>query len=91
MTQTCQSGVELLTDYLEGALPHDARAALEQHVAGCQRCAAFVESYRRTPALLRNATAVSLPPDLARALQDLVRAQGRAKKGSGHVPPKTKK
>jgi anti-sigma factor RsiW len=75
MTETCQSGVELLMEYLEGALAPDLRASVEQHVAGCRRCIAFVESYRRTPAILRNATAVSLPPDLARALQDLVRTR----------------
>ena len=77
MTQTCQSGLELLMDYLEGVLAPDLRARVEEHVAGCPRCVAFVESYRRTPAIVRNATAVALPPDLARALQDLVRAQCR--------------
>jgi len=45
----CISGVELLMDYLEGVLPPDLRAALEAHVAGCERCAAFVASYRETP------------------------------------------
>jgi anti-sigma factor RsiW len=75
MTQTCQSGVALLMEYLEGALAPDVREAVERHVAGCQRCIAFVESYRRTPDVLRNATAVTLPPGLARALQELVRRQ----------------
>ena len=73
MTQTCQSGVELLMEYLEGALAPDLRAAVEQHVAGCQRCIAFVESYRRTPDILKHATAAALPPDLARKLQELIR------------------
>jgi anti-sigma factor RsiW len=39
----CVSGVELLMDYLEGVLPADLRAALDEHVAGCPRCA-FVAS-----------------------------------------------
>ncbi len=69
MSPTCRSGVERLMDYLEGVLAPDLRAELEQHVAGCQRCAAFVESYRRTPAILRTATDVALPPELARTLQ----------------------
>jgi anti-sigma factor RsiW len=72
MMPTCQSGVELLMDYLEGVLAQDVRIALEQHVAGCARCLAFVDSYRRTPAILRNATAVSLPPDLGRRLQEFL-------------------
>jgi anti-sigma factor RsiW len=72
MTVTCKSGVELLMDYLEGLLAPDLRAALEQHVAACQRCAAFVESYRRTPTVLRAATDVSLPAGVERALLNLL-------------------
>ena len=52
----CASGVELLMDYLEGALPEDLRAELEAHVASCPRCTAFVASYRATPRILREAT-----------------------------------
>ena len=73
MTPTCQSGVELLLDYLEDVLAPGVRAALEQHVAGCAHCQAFVESYRRTPAILRTATAVPLPPDIARTLRAFLR------------------
>lgn len=73
MTPTCRSGVELLADYLEGVLAPDVRAALEEHVAGCPRCTAFVESYRRTPAILRTATDVTLPPDVAQRLQAWLR------------------
>ena len=77
MSPTCRSGVERLMDYLEGVLAPDLQAALEQHVAGCQRCAAFVESYRRTPAILRAATTATLPPELARTLQERLRHQRR--------------
>ena len=74
---TCASGVELLMDYLEGELPADVRAAVEQHVAGCPRCVAFVESYRATPRILREATAATLPADLEASLLDAVRAARR--------------
>ena len=57
----CLTGVELLMDYLEGVLPADVHAALEAHVAGCARCAAFVASYCATPRILREATAAALP------------------------------
>jgi len=71
----CVTGVELLMDYLEGVLPEDVRAALDAHVAGCQRCAAFVDSYRATPRLLKEATDASLPDDIQRSLRAFLRAQ----------------
>jgi anti-sigma factor RsiW len=82
MSPTCQSGVDLLMDYLEGLLAPDIRAAAERHVAGCPRCAAFVDSYRRTPAILKRATAATIPSDLARKLQEVLRAEMR-KDGTG--------
>lgn len=74
----CASGVELLMDYLEGAVPADLSAALEAHVAGCPRCTAFVASYRETPRILREATAAALPAELQESLQAFLRARRRA-------------
>jgi len=74
----CASGVELLMDYLEGVLPPEVNAALEQHVAGCERCAAFVASYRETPRILRSATGAALPEDVASSLQAFLRARTTA-------------
>jgi anti-sigma factor RsiW len=78
----CASGVELLMDYLEGVLPGDVRAALDAHVAGCERCAAFVASYQATPRILRNATTMTLPPDIEASLRTFLRAQTGAFKGT---------
>jgi anti-sigma factor RsiW len=77
----CASGVELLMDYLEGELSAELRAAIESHVAGCARCAAFLDTYRATPEILKRATAASLPPDLAAELMRSVRE--RFAEGSG--------
>ena len=74
----CISGVELLMDYLEGVLPADLRAALDAHVAGCQRCAAFVESYRATPRILRDATAAAIPADIEASLRAFLRERTNA-------------
>jgi anti-sigma factor RsiW len=71
----CATGVELLMDYLDGVLPPDVSAALDEHVAGCPRCAAFVESYRATPRILRDATAAALPADLEEKLKAFLRAR----------------
>ena len=75
----CISGVELLMDFLEGVLPADVRAAIEEHVAGCPRCAAFVESYRATPRILREATiAATLPADIEASLRAFLKARTNA-------------
>lgn len=71
----CMSGVELLMEYLERALPADVQAALEEHVAGCARCAAFVASYCETPRILRAATGAALPPDVEASLKTFLRAR----------------
>ena len=73
----CASGVELLMDYLEGVLPPEVSAALEAHVAGCERCAAFVASYRETPRILRTATSIDLPPDIQDSLRAFLRSLRR--------------
>jgi anti-sigma factor RsiW len=78
VTYTCASGVELLMDYLEGVLPAEVNAALEQHVAGCERCTAFVASYQATPRILRDATTAQLPADIETSLQAFLRAHTTA-------------
>jgi len=70
---TCASGVELLADYLEGALPDDVRARIDTHVAGCPRCRAFIASYQATPRVLRDATSVEMPAELAETLRAFLR------------------
>ena len=74
----CVSGVELLMDYLEGVLAPDVSAALDAHVAGCQKCMAFVASYRATPRIMRAATGATLPDDLEASLKAFLRARTSA-------------
>jgi anti-sigma factor RsiW len=79
---TCAIGVELLVDYLEGALSADVHAALDAHVAGCPRCVAFVASYRDTPRILREATAATLPDHVEASLKAFLRTRTTAFKSS---------
>jgi anti-sigma factor RsiW len=76
------SGVELLMEYLEGTLPSDLRQALDEHVAGCERCAAFVASYLNTPRIIRDATAAPLPADIEASLKAFLRARTGAFRSS---------
>jgi anti-sigma factor RsiW len=48
----CQELVELVTDYLEGALSAAARQSFESHLAGCPACQAYLTQMRSTIDLL---------------------------------------
>jgi anti-sigma factor RsiW len=71
----CASGVALLMDYLEGALPKNLGDDIERHVAGCERCTAFVASYRETPRIVRDATSFQMPRELEESLMTFLRAR----------------
>jgi anti-sigma factor RsiW len=44
----CQQMVELITDYLEGALPGPRRRGFEAHIARCEHCTEYLEQMRVT-------------------------------------------
>jgi anti-sigma factor RsiW len=45
---TCQQVVELVTDYLDGAMEPRRRARFEAHLAGCDGCTNYLEQFRTT-------------------------------------------
>jgi anti-sigma factor RsiW len=55
----CREFVELVTDYLEGALSPEQRARFEAHLAGCDACPGYLEDIRSIATTLG---AVELPP-----------------------------
>jgi anti-sigma factor RsiW len=65
---SCQELVELVTDYLEGALPKDDRHALEEHISGCDGCRDYVEQMRATIALAGEVRQPELSPEGQAAL-----------------------
>ena len=71
----CRSGVDLLMDYLEGELPAELRERIEAHVAGCDKCTAFVRSYQATPRIVREATNIAPPDALGESLIAFLRTQ----------------
>ncbi len=52
---TCRELVELVTDYLEDALPASERARFDAHLAECDACRLYVEQMRTTVRLTREA------------------------------------
>jgi anti-sigma factor RsiW len=55
----CREFVELVTEYLDGALPDDQRARFEAHLAECEHCTGYLEDMRM---MLASARAIELPP-----------------------------
>jgi anti-sigma factor RsiW len=62
----CQQAVELVTDYLEGALSRADRRRFEAHLAGCPHCTEYLAQMRATIRLTGGITA----DDLTEPMQD---------------------
>lgn len=69
----CQDLVEVVTDYLEGALPPDLRQRFEQHLQICDACRSYVEQIRLTIRLSGKVEAPTLPSHARRELLDAFR------------------
>jgi anti-sigma factor RsiW len=65
---SCQELVELVTDYLEGALDDRHLRAFERHLAGCDACPEYVEQLRTTIRLVGTLTPDDLTRDAETAL-----------------------
>ncbi len=57
---TCQEFVELVTDYLEGALDEDTVRRFEEHLALCQGCETYLSQMKETASRLGEIPAESL-------------------------------
>jgi anti-sigma factor RsiW len=67
----CVEFVEIVTEWMEGALVDDDRVAVEEHIAICPHCAVYVDQLRAAQAalagtVLADATPTEAPPPAAR-------------------------
>jgi len=69
----CQQMVELVTDYLEGALPAAGRRRFEHHLAGCGHCTEYLAQMRETIRLTGRLTPEDLTPEMRSDFTDLYR------------------
>ena len=69
---TCEHSIELLLDYLEGALPPEEMKALDRHFKACPPCIDFLRKYRTTPSLCRKALESDVPPEMASRLTNFL-------------------
>ena len=74
---SCQELVELVTEYLEGALPDELRARFDEHIAHCAGCNTYVEQMRLTIRTTGTLTPESLSPEAESALLDAFRGWKR--------------
>jgi anti-sigma factor RsiW len=58
---TCQELVELITSYLDDALPADVRQRFERHLEVCPGCGIYLEQMRMTLRLLGTLSAETIP------------------------------
>ncbi len=70
---TCQQAVELVTDYLEGALSPAARRRFETHLAVCPHCTEYLAQMRATIKLTGQLTPADLSPGMQEELIALYR------------------
>jgi hypothetical protein len=64
----CNRTRDLLSEFVDDALSGDAKARLEEHVAGCPACAEELESLRRVVTGVRGLGKVAAPDDLLRGV-----------------------
>jgi anti-sigma factor RsiW len=67
----CRDAVELVTDYLEGAMPAGERERFERHMHACPECTRYLEQARLTTDVLGH---VHPPPPSDETRAALLRA-----------------
>jgi anti-sigma factor RsiW len=65
----CRQAVELMSDYVDGALAARDRARLEAHLAGCPHCTEYLAQIREVITAAGRVEPDDLPPQ---ALDELV-------------------
>ncbi len=69
----CRELVEVITDYLEDALPRDDRVRFEAHLAECDACRDYVAQFEQTIALSGRVEAEGVSPGLRDELRNAFR------------------
>jgi anti-sigma factor RsiW len=70
----CREVVEVVTDYLEGAMPPGERLRFDHHLALCEGCQAYLEQLRTVIRVAGRPAVDAVPPEtmagLLRAFRD---------------------
>ncbi len=74
---TCMALVELVTDYIEGALPPAEVARFDTHLADCPHCRVYLDQMRLAIQALGRVPGEPLPPEAMKALLEHFRGWTR--------------
>lgn len=80
---TCRELVEIITDYLEGALPETARERFDAHLQGCEGCRRYLHQMQTTIQITGTLTEERIEPATRIELLQLFRDWNRASMGGG--------
>ena len=69
----CREAIGLFADYLESALSEQEIRELEEHLAGCGPCQAYLNTYRRTKELTGKAERAPMPEEMPEEMKDRLR------------------
>jgi anti-sigma factor RsiW len=78
---SCQELVELVTEYLEGALSSADLRRFEEHIGGCDGCTEYLAQFRRTIQLTGTLTPDDLTAEAESALLDVYRSWNATQAG----------
>lgn len=69
---TCKDAIGVLADFLEQSLSPEAVAELERHLADCEPCRAYLDTYRKTVELTGRAEHAEMPAEMKARLRSFL-------------------
>lgn len=76
----CKELVYLLEDYLDGTMEGQLKEELDAHIAMCEPCLHFLETYGKTRVLCRQVTLDEIPPEFRERLRSFVMAKAQERR-----------
>jgi len=61
---TCRDAIDVIADFLDQTLSRQAGEALEAHLRDCAPCLAYLNTYRKTRALVGQEGRIEMPEEL---------------------------
>lgn len=76
----CKELISLLEDYLDGTMEKQLKEELDTHIAMCEPCLHFLETYDKTRILCRQITLDEIPPEFRERLRSFVMEKARERR-----------